>query len=141
MDRERQTATEVRRNWRAQLDRAKAQIPVAFSRGGDEFAVISVSLLQSALRRGLPAPVAVAEDGGWTIVLDGHPIAADGADLDEALDEFIVSLNDYADAWIDRLHAAPNHQHAAPLVQLVATSSVAELREWVDGSVQSAVLA
>jgi hypothetical protein len=130
------TATDVRRQWRAHLDRAAAQLPVTFSRGPDEFTVVSVPLLRDALRRSVHAPVVVAEDDGWSIFLDGHPVAADGGSLDEAIDDFIVSLTDYVEAWVDRLHSVPNHQHAALLAQLVATSSVDELRDWAGGSVR-----
>lgn len=135
------TATDVRRHWRAHLDRAAAQLPVAFSRAPDEFAVVSVPLLRDALRRSVPTPVVVAEDDGWSIFLDGYPVAADGTDLDEALDDFVVALIDYTDAWIDRLHSAPNHQHAALLVHLVAASTPDELREWVGGPARTAVTA
>ena len=58
-----ETATDVRRHWRAHLDRAAAQLPVAFSRAPDEFAVVSVPLLRDALRRSVPTPLVVAEDG------------------------------------------------------------------------------
>ena len=130
------TATEVRRQWRAHLDRAASQLPVTFSRGPDEFTIVSAPLLRDALRRSVHAPVVVAEDDGWSIFLEGHPIAADGGSLDEAIDEFIVSLTDYVEAWVDRLHSVPNHQHAALLALLVATGSVDELRDWASGTVR-----
>jgi hypothetical protein len=133
-----ETATDVRRNWRAHLDRAAAQLPVPFCRAAHEFAVVSLPLLQDALRRSVTAPVVVAEDDGFSVFLDGYPIAADGTDLDEALDDFVVALTDYADAWVERLHAAPNHQHAALLAHLVATSTPDELREWAGGPSRAA---
>lgn len=129
-----ETATDVRRHWRAHLDRAAARLPVPFSRGQDAFAVVGTPLLRDLLRRSLPAPVVVAEDDGWSVFLDGYPIAADGIDLDEAVDDFVVSVTDYANAWTDRLHTAPNHQHAAALVHLVAVSTDDELRQWVGGA-------
>lgn len=133
MSRSSTTATDVRQQWRQHLDRAAEQLPVTFHRGDEQFTVVSTPLLQSALRRVVPAPVVVAEDDGWSIFLDGYPVAADGRDLDEAIDDFLVAVTDYADAWVDRLHGAPNHQHGALLVQLVATSSPDELRTWVGG--------
>lgn len=132
-----ETATEVRGHWREHLDRAAARLPVTFSRGQDAFAVVSAPLLRDVLRRSVPPPVVAAEDGGWSIFLDGYPIAADGHDLDEAIDEFLVSVTDYARAWTDRLHAAPNHRHAAALVHLVAASTDHELREWVASSAEA----
>lgn len=133
-----ETATNVRQHWRTHLDRASAQLPVAFSRGDESFSVVSSLLLQGLLRRSIPAPVVVAEDDGWSVFLDGYPIAADGADLDEALDDFVVALTDYIDAWVDRLHTVSNHQGAAPLALLVESSSPDELREWARGSVRAA---
>lgn len=130
------TATAVRQQWREHLDRAAEQLPVTFHRGDERFTVVSTSLLQSALRRVVPAPVVVAEDDGWSVFLDGYPLAGDGRDLDEAIDDFLMSVTDYADAWADRLHAIPNHQHGALLVQLVATSTPEELRAWAGGDVE-----
>ena len=128
-----ETATDVRRHWRRHLERAAERLPVSFSRGDDAFAVVDASLLRDLLRRNVPAPVVLAEDHGWSIFLDGYPVAADGGDLDEAIDSFLVAVSDYADAWVDRLHTAPNHRHAAALVHLVAASSADQLREWVGG--------
>lgn len=130
------TATAVRQQWRLHLDRAAEHLPVTFSRGDEEFTVVSASLLRSALRSSVAAPVVVAEDDGWSIFLDGYPLAADGRDLDEAIDDFVVAVTDYVHAWVDRLHAVPNHQHGALLAQLVATSSPDELRAWAGGDVQ-----
>lgn len=134
-----ENATDVRRHWRAHLDRAADRLPVSFSRGEDAFAVIDASLLRDLLRRSVPAPVVVAEDDGWSIFLDGYPVAADGSELDEAIDGFLVSVTDYADAWVDRLHTVPNHQHAAALVHLVATSTDDQLRAWVGTSTKPAL--
>jgi hypothetical protein len=44
----------------------------------------------------------VAEHEGWSVLLHGHPVAADGATLDgardEARDDFLSALRAYADA-------------------------------------------
>ncbi|WP_250281798.1 MULTISPECIES: hypothetical protein [unclassified Frankia] len=77
----------------------------------------------------------VAEAGGWSILIPGLPVAADGADLDEALDEMIVALREYAEDWQDRLLDAPNHATNWGLVQLVTLSSDVQLREWLVGPV------
>src|SRR5690348_2200955 len=39
----------------------------------------------------------VAEDGGWSVFIPGLPVAADGASFDEALDEMVVALREYAE--------------------------------------------
>ena len=76
----------------------------------------------------------VAEDGGWSIFIPGLPLAADGASFDEALDEMILALREYAEDWQDRLIDAPNHAGNWGLVQLVSLSSDDQLREWLVGS-------
>jgi predicted RNase H-like HicB family nuclease len=76
----------------------------------------------------------IAEDGGWSAFIPGLPVAADGASFDEALDEVIVALREYAEDWQDRLLDAPNHAGNWGLVQLVSLSDDNQLREWLVGS-------
>lgn len=135
---DRATATDVRRSWREQLDRSATRVPVLFTRGPEEFAVLPVPLLRDALRRSVRPPVVVTEDDGWSVLLEGHPVAADGGGLAEAVDDFVHALRDYADAWVERLHDVPNHRDAALLVQLVASSSDEQLRAWVVGDADPA---
>ena len=73
----------------------------------------------------------VAEGEGWSMFIPGLPIAADGATLDEAVDEMIDALRAYADAWGERLRLAPNHADNWGLVQIVALSDDAQLRDWL----------
>jgi hypothetical protein len=127
------TATAVRRSWAATLNAAADRRPVVFHRGEQDFALLPVPLLHEVLRRAVPAPEVVAEDGGWTVVLPGFPVAADGLTLDEALRDFVRALRDYALAWDDQLHRAPNHQHAAALVQHVCISDDDQLLLWARG--------
>jgi predicted RNase H-like HicB family nuclease len=76
----------------------------------------------------------VAEDGGWSVFIPGLPVAADGASFDEALDEMIVAMREYAEDWQARLLDAPNHANNWGLVQLVTLSDDQQLREWLVGS-------
>jgi len=128
------TATYVRGAWAASLNTAAEGRPVVFHRGDEDFAILPASLLSAMLQRAVPAPEVIAEDDGWTVLLPGHPIAADGTTLDEAVRDFVAALRDYADAWNDRLHRAPNHQHAAALVHHVAVSSDDDLLAWARGA-------
>jgi len=127
------TATSVRGSWAASLNAAADRRPVVFHRGDQDFALLPAPLLRDVLRRAVPAPEIIAEDDGWTVLLPGHPVAADGSTLDEALRDFVSALRDYADAWDDRLHRAPNHQHAAALIQHVSVSDDDELLAWASG--------
>jgi hypothetical protein len=127
------TATAVRGSWAASLNAAADRRPVVFHRGDQDFALLPAPLLRDVLRRAVPAPEIVAEDDGWTVLLPGHPVAADGRTLAEALRDFVSALRDYADAWDERLHRAPNHQHAAILVQHVSVSNDDDLLAWASG--------
>jgi nitrite reductase/ring-hydroxylating ferredoxin subunit/predicted RNase H-like HicB family nuclease len=76
----------------------------------------------------------VAEGGGWSIFIPGLPVAADGATVDEALDEMIVALREYAADWQDHLLDAPNHAANWGLVQLISLSDDDQLRDWLAGT-------
>lgn len=76
----------------------------------------------------------VAEDEGWSIFIPGLPVAADGGSFDEAVEEMIAALREYAEDWQDRLLDAPNHAGNWGLVQLVGLSDDNQLREWLVGS-------
>lgn len=76
----------------------------------------------------------VAEGGGWSVFIPGLPVAADGATFDEAVDEMVLALREYAEDWQEQLVNAPNHAQNWGLVQLVTISSDDQLREWLVGA-------
>jgi hypothetical protein len=76
----------------------------------------------------------VSEAGGWSVFLPGTPLAADGERLDEAVDEMVVAMREYAEDWESRLADVPNHRDHWALVQLVSLSEDDELRAWLTGS-------
>ncbi|BCJ67135.1 hypothetical protein [Polymorphospora rubra] len=76
----------------------------------------------------------VAEAGGWSVFIPGLPLAADGATFDEAVDEMVDALREYADDWQDHLLDAPNHANNWGLVQLIVLSDDDQLREWLIGA-------
>jgi predicted RNase H-like HicB family nuclease len=76
----------------------------------------------------------VAEDGGWSVFVPGLPVGADGASFEEAIDEMVDALREYADDWQDHLLDAPNHRDSWGLVQLIELSTDDQLREWLVGS-------
>lgn len=129
-EREIPNASTVRRTWAASLDLAAEGRPVPFRRDAEEFAVLPAVLLRDVLGRAVPPPEVVAEEDGWSVLLHGHPVAADGSTLEAALTDFLDAVRDYAAAWEDRLHRAPDHQHAAALVQLVTLSDDEALMGW-----------
>ncbi len=127
------TATSVRASWATALNAAAERHPVVFRRGEEDFALLPAGLLREVLRHAVPVPEVIAEDDGWTVLLPGHPVAADGASLDDALRDFVHALRDYADAWNDRLYRAPNHEHATALVHHVSVCDDDELLAWAHG--------
>ena len=129
------TYSETRRRLREVLDAAEAGKAAGIERRGSRVALVERDRLHGLLADSwrLGRPEAVAEAGGWSVFLPGTPIAADGADLDEAVEEFIDALREYAGDWEDRLRLAANHEHHWPLVLFVAMSSDAELSSWVRG--------
>ncbi len=82
----------------------------------------------------LARPEAVATDEVWSVLLPGTPIAADGVNLDKAIEEFIEALREYVHDWEERLRLAPNHAQMWPLVLFVSLSSDAEIVSWVYGA-------
>lgn len=129
------TFTDTRRRLREVLDAAEAGKPIGIERHGRRVALVERDRLQGLLADSwqLGRPEAVAEAGGWSVFLPGTPIAADGADLEEAVEEFIDALREYAEDWEERLRLVPNHEHLWPLVLFVSMSSDAELASWAFG--------
>jgi predicted RNase H-like HicB family nuclease len=50
------------------------------------------------------------EAGGWSVFIPGLPIAADGATFDEAINQMVDGLREYAADWQDHLLDIPNHR-------------------------------
>jgi predicted RNase H-like HicB family nuclease len=97
-------------------------------------AIVDADRLREALADAVAfRPQVVAEADGWSVFLPGLPVAADGSTFDEAVDEMVDALREYAADWESRLRLAPNHANAWPLIQLVALSDDAQLRSWLLG--------
>lgn len=128
------TLTEARKNFKDMLDAAEAGRPASVQRDDRKAAVVDADRLRAALAVLRPADAqVVAEGGGWSVFLPGLPIAADGATLEEALDEAAQALREYAEDWSARLLHAPNHAENWGLVQLIALSDDDQLRAWLVG--------
>lgn len=130
--------TDTRNHLAEALNTVEAGIPIGIQRRETQVTLIESKKLQEVLMgtRLLGRPEAVAEAGGWSVFLPGAPVAADGANLDEAVDEFISALRQYVEDWETRLRLAPNHQRRWPLVLFASLSSDADIAEWVRGNPQ-----
>jgi len=59
------------------------------------------------------------------------PVHGDAETFDEAIDDLINALREYAEDWNTRLHRARNHQQQRSLVELVELSDDVQLRDWL----------
>jgi hypothetical protein len=116
------------------LDAADEGRPATVARDSRRVAVVQLEQLRTLLSAAVPAPMAVPENDGWSLIMPSLPIAADGSSLDEALDDLIVALREYAEDWNARLRLAPNHQGNWRLVQLVDLSDDDQLKAWIVGA-------
>jgi antitoxin (DNA-binding transcriptional repressor) of toxin-antitoxin stability system len=126
------TVTEARAHFSALIDAAEAGVPATVQRDKRRAAVVDADRLRHFLVNVHPARAeAVAEGGGWSVLLPGLPIAADGETFDEALEEMVWALREYAEDWADHLRHASNHEHNWGLVQLIDLSSDEQLKDWL----------
>lgn len=126
------SAREAREHFKDILDAAGDGRPATVTRDAQRVAAVDADRLVHFLTRVSPSGAkAVAEGDGWSLFIPGLPVAADGATLDEAVEEMIDALRDYAEAWVDRLRLAPNHVDNWGLVQILALASDDELRDWL----------
>ena len=126
------SAREAREHFKDLLDAADDGRPATVTRDARRVAAVDADRLVHFLTRLHPSGVqAVADADGWSIFLPGVPVAADGATIEEAVDEMIDALRDYAEAWTERLRLAPNHEDNWGLVQIVTLATDEQLRDWL----------
>lgn len=125
--------TAARAHFKELLDAARRGQVATVEREAGRAAVVDAERLRASLVGVLPSPQVVAEDGGWSVFLPGVPVAADASTFDEAIEEMIAALREYADDWQERLLDAPNHHDNWALVQVVELSDDGQLREWLVG--------
>lgn len=127
--------TEARAHLKDLLDAAERGRVATVRRDAGRTALVDVERLRDVLAALItPRAQVVAEDGGWSVFLPGLPVAADGSTFEEAIDETVDALREYAEDWQERLLDAPNHRANWGLVQLVTLSSDDQLRDWLVGS-------
>jgi antitoxin (DNA-binding transcriptional repressor) of toxin-antitoxin stability system len=126
------SAREAREHFKDLLDAAVDGRPALISRDQRRVAAVDADRFAHFLMSVRPSGAqAVAENDGWSIFIPGTPVAAEGDTLDDAVDEMIDALRDYAEAWSERLRLAANHADNWGLVQIVAIASDEQLRDWL----------
>lgn len=129
--------TEARAHLKDLLDAAGRGRVATVRRDDEQTAMVDAERLRRLLTvLHQPRAHAVAEADGWSVFLPGLPIGADGATLDEALDEMVDALRAYAEDWQDWLLDAPNHRDNWGLIQLIDLSTDDQLRDWLAGDVR-----
>jgi predicted RNase H-like HicB family nuclease len=124
--------TEARAHMKEMLDAAERGQSASVRRGTMTAMVIDANRLQRFLLSAYPSRAQVVkEGGGWSVVIPGLPVAADGATFDEAIMEMIDALREYAEDWEESLYSVPNHSANWPLAHLVQFSDDAQLRDWL----------
>lgn len=126
--------SEARGHFKDLLDAAARGRPVVVHRDRNAAAVVDADRFRRALGRICPKAQVVKEAGGWSVFIPGVPVAADGPDFRDAIEEMVDALREYAEDWFDRLLEVPNHRESWALVQLVALSDDEQLGEWLAGS-------
>lgn len=127
--------TEARAHLKDLLDAAERGRVATVSRDWARTALVDVVRFRHFLAALVPSRAeVVGEAGGWSVFIPGLPVAADGVTFDEAIDEMIDALREYADDWQDHLLDAPDHRENWGIVQLVCLSDDDQLREWLVGS-------
>lgn len=126
------SAREAREHFKDLLDAADEGRPATVTRDERRVAAVDADRLVHFLTKMRPSGAKVVADGdGWSMMLPGVPVAADGPTLDDAVEEMIEALRDYAEAWSERLRLAPNHSDNWGLVQIVSLASDDTLRRWL----------
>ncbi|MQY12385.1 hypothetical protein SRB5_25180 [Streptomyces sp. RB5] len=116
------------------LDAADEGRVAAVRRDSGRTAVVDVGRLRRYLASVCPSRAQVVpEADGWSVLVPGLPVTADGNSFDEAVKDMADALREYAEDWQERLRLAPNHQDNWGLVQLIELSDNEELRAWIAG--------
>ena len=126
--------TDARTHLKELLDAAEEGRPAAVVRQDRATVLVDRQRFVRYLMALNAGRVELVPDGdAWLAIIADTPIAAEGDDAADAIDELIDAVRDYAADWSDRLRLAPNHEQNWGLVQLVDHSSDDELRVWMLG--------
>lgn len=129
--------TDARTHLKNLLDAAAQGRVATVRRDANTTLLIDVDRFRDFLVSVVPSNAQVVpEGGGWSVFIPGLPVAADGASFDEAVNEMVDALREYAEDWQERLLNTPNHRDNWGLVNLIIFSDDAQLRNWLVGDVR-----
>lgn len=126
------TVKDARDHFKDFLDAAFVGRPAVVRRESQRAVLVDAEWLRNRLAQLRPSNAEVVpENDGWSVSLPGLPIAADGTTLDEALEDVVGALREYAEDWAARLRNAPNHANNQDVVTLTALSNDHQLIDWL----------
>jgi predicted RNase H-like HicB family nuclease len=126
------TTTQARSEFKALLDAALAGRVVTVTRETERYTVVDTGRLLVKLMQARPArAVVVAEGGGWVALLPDLPIHGEGDSFDEAIDDLMVALREYAEDWNERLYSAPNHRDHWDVAEIAELAGDEQLKAWL----------
>jgi hypothetical protein len=129
------TFSGARKDLKRVYDASEAGHTVTLGRDNFVAAVIDAERLRDYFSRTVSPRVRVQfEDDVWVAYMEGRPFVSEGATLEDAIADLILSLREYASDWEARLQSAPNHAGNWGLVQLVQLSSDDQLTEWMNAA-------
>ena len=127
--------TDARTHLKELLDAAEEGRPAAVVRQNRSTALVDRRRFVGYLMALNAGRVELVPDGdSWVAVVADSPVAAEGDNAADAVEELIVALRENAEDWSARLRLAPTHAENWGLVQLVDHCSDDELRVWMLGS-------
>jgi hypothetical protein len=114
------------------LDAAERGHVATVRRAERASAIVDSERLRRLLASGAPSRARVVrEPDGWSVLVPGVPAAAEGGTFEEAVDEMIDALREYADGWQQVPGDPADQVDNWSLVQLVGLSDDEQLRDWL----------
>ncbi|WP_207205442.1 ribbon-helix-helix domain-containing protein [Microbacterium protaetiae] len=125
--------TNARTHFKDVLDATDRGQTVTVAREGRVSAVVPAERLREFFFRTVSPHVQLARENDRVIALmAGRSFVSEGATVDDALADLLLSLREYAEDWETRLQHASNHRENWALVQLIKLSSDQEVLEWFE---------
>lgn len=129
-------ATSVRKDWGAFIDSVVRNKPKFVKRSRDYIFVTGTEMLKDILREyKLTATVYDEKNNSVTIAIEEMDIAANGNTKEEALDNLIANLQEYADEYYEEFeywYSAPNRKSHLPYVlKILLLNDTKEISEMI----------
>lgn len=123
---------DARDHFAEMLDAAERGRVATVRRDKRASAVVDSERLRRLLASGEPSRAEVSRGpDGWSVLVPGVPAAAEGGTFEEAVDEMVDALREYAEDRQRDPGATVEHVDDWSLVQLVGLSDDEQLRDWL----------